>query len=362
MLVFTADKVLAESTAEQWLDALAAKAPQPATFDLSECRRITGGAAWRIGNAMRRLSQCSVVIPDSSSSGRNWEFLNLTRSGFGYSIARYANAVVTRSETDETERVRKYYSELSEQSGGNNAVGVYGLDYIVGLIPNEDHFNTTIQQWLDQVSPAEPHDPVNAESFGLLCWEAVTNLVDHSMKAPLPPRTKTLGSVSARWYSLSEVDRASGRQSRWLFTVRRMHRAERSLLGFIDVVINDDGVGVAARQSSNPDIYWSAAAEESAAVLSALADGSSIKPIAKDAPVRGRPGSGFTNIADSLGKLHAWASLRTGRLQVHFDGSTPGGTFELDRSTAPYMPGTCLEVRIPVWSSQLLLPLSTVRD
>lgn len=359
MTVFAADSVLAESTADEWLDALAESTARSITFDLSACRRVTGGAAWRIGNAMRRLSQCAVIIPDDASPARSWEYLNLTRSGLGYSITRYASSIFTAGGVDVTDRLRTYYTGFGDQSGGNNAVGMYGLDYIVGLIPSEDRFNVTMQRWLNQISPADYHEPVSSSDFGLLCWEAVTNLMDHSMKSPLPANTSTLGSVSMRWYNVNEVDRASGRQARWLSATRRNHLDQQRLLGFIDVVVNDDGVGIAARQSQNSDIYWQDPAGERTAVLTAIADGSSIKLVSRDAPVRGRPGSGFTNIADSLAKLHAWAVLRTGRIQLDFDGSRKAAAFELDPAIAPYLPGTCLEVRIPVWSSQLLLPLET---
>ena len=119
--------------------------------------------------------------------------------------------------------------------------------------------------------------------------------------------------------------------------------------GFVEISVLDDGVGIAARQSGDEAIYWKAMARERQYVLDALAERGSIKPKTQDTKTRGDVGYGFTHINSSLQRLGAWASLRTGRLLVTCD-AAPRGTaaFVMQARTHPYVPGTALEVIVPV--------------
>ncbi|GAA3536732.1 hypothetical protein [Kribbella ginsengisoli] len=365
-----ADGDLTVSVAESWLEALSADRPAAALLDLSGCRSIHSGAGWRIGNALRRFDgpagYCEVIARAPANLGDDkWWYRNFTRSGLGYAIGRYAAGVTSTSGTDVTRPIREYYERIVEQEGGRNH-GLYGLAAIRGLIPSEEDFNSIFRGWISEWLLS--HQQSAMPDILLLCWEAVTNLIDHSGKAPLPPSTRTFGSVSVRWYTPPELESAHGRYAHWLAATRRS-AANRTLRGYLTIVVTDDGVGIAARQSQDPAIYRGDPQLERAAVLSALADGGTIKTTALDSTIRGRPGSGFTNIASSLRHLGAWALLRTGRHAFEFDGSRPdSAAFELSEAHLAYMPGTCLEVTVPVpeagevWAPPDTLPIELPSD
>ena len=90
---------------------------------------------------------------------------------------------------------------------------------------------------------------------------------------------------------------------------------------FVQVCVNDDGVGVAARQSQDLDIYQGPLEAEETAVRDALKTNSSVKLRAQDCRVRGISGFGYTYIESCLRSLRALAVLRTGRLLAFLDGT-----------------------------------------
>src|SRR5262249_13321941 len=118
---------------------------------------------------------------------------------------------------------------------------------------------------------------------------------------------------------------------------------------FVQVCVNDDGVGIAARQSLDPSIYTGPIEHEKEALRGALSARSLVKLRAHDARVRGTPGQGYTYIDACLRSLRAFAVLRTGRLLAVFDGTDDQGDgFALVAGDLGYMPGTTLDVLIPI--------------
>ena len=99
---------------------------------------------------------------------------------------------------------------------------------------------------------------------------------------------------------------------------------------------------------SVPSQFESKEAEENA-VRDALTARSSVKLRAHDARVRGTPGQGYTYIDSSLRALRALAVLRTGRLLAVLDGTDDACEgFKLVPGELGYMPGTTLDVLIPI--------------
>src|SRR5262249_4732282 len=118
---------------------------------------------------------------------------------------------------------------------------------------------------------------------------------------------------------------------------------------FVHVCVNDDGVGIAARQAQDLQIYQGDIEEEEKAVRDALKSRSSVKLRARDCLVRGVPGEGFTYIDHSLQPLRAFAVLRSGRLLAAFDGTEESSQgFKLVHGALGYMPGTAIDVLIPI--------------
>jgi hypothetical protein len=118
---------------------------------------------------------------------------------------------------------------------------------------------------------------------------------------------------------------------------------------YIEICVNDDGVGIAARQSQNSSIYWGPKAPEHQAVRDALTAHSSVKLRTQDCRVRGVPGQGYTYIDACLRALKGFAIIRTGRLMAVLDGTQEAGPgFELLAGSQGYMPGTALSVLIPI--------------
>jgi hypothetical protein len=354
MDVELATRSLTVTTAENWVRRLSSRQAPTAVLDLRQCHSVHSSAGWRVGNALRRLSppqgRCDAIVPWKGPADSDW-FLNYTRSGLGQALAQHASHIIDARGIDVTDEVRKYYSDRAEHTR-NNIKGVYGNGHMQTLVPNEEAFYAKFDTWVSEILTEKGCDVVAvAQSLHLLAWEAVTNVVDHSLKKPLDPGTPGLSSLTLRWYGEDAARHAhaeSPRHAHWLQQIQH-DRPDAPLLGFLDLVISDDGVGMAARQEQDADIYWRSIDGELAAVVGALEAGSTIKLTARDSEIRGRPGLGYTNIADVIGALDAWAVLRTGRITLELDGTeVDSDHFTPVSRVAGYMPGTAVEVRIPI--------------
>src|SRR6266853_5507719 len=93
-------------------------------LDFRRCDHVELGAGYRIGNALRKLSEATnltvlVVAQDFSQSPSSEWFLNFTRSGLGPAIAAHA-ATVLAGERDVTEELRSYYQRALEVPSQNS--------------------------------------------------------------------------------------------------------------------------------------------------------------------------------------------------------------------------------------------------
>jgi len=307
---------------------------------------VNPGVGWRIGNALRPYSGVVDALVPPFAKG-DW-FRTFTRSGLGDAIA--AHARVIRSEGEEiTEEVRKFYHTKATRQD-QNAVFFGELHRGMSVNPErEDLFREAILGALRSVN-------VRPSYFGRepladvikLSFEAIQNVYDHARKKPLPEKTRIISYCLLSYYkSLAGHPDPTGHLRGYLKRLGAVTKRGRT--DFIQVCVNDDGVGIAARQAQDPTIYEGAKDKEEAALREALIAHSSVKLVAQDCRIRGSAGHGYTYINSSLNTLRAFAVLRTGRLLAVFDGSDRDSCgFRLSPAELGRMPGTTLDVLIPI--------------
>jgi len=348
------------SDAERFIELLG-RSPVPdkkVTVDFSACTWIDVGAGTLIGNALRRYAQnqlLEVIVPpifsEKDFSG-TW-FKTFTRSGLGYAIAEHAPFIISNSE-DITSMIRNYYKRIAT-SLANNVLIIKDIHEGTPININErEEFEKGFRKWLSDLNKdLIVFEGVDISNVIGICYQGLQNIFDHSYKKPLPENTKILSYFAMRYYQ-----RILGKGERSRFFEGYLSRISEKNGAkyhpqFVELVVNDDGVGIPARQSQRSGIYWQAREQEEATLKDALS-GKSVKPITNDAAIRGKPGLGYPEIADCLRRLGAFASLRTGRILATFDGTVKSlgsgwlFTQALTGRTNGYVPGTMLQVLIPL--------------
>lgn len=328
------------------------------TLDLRECRHVERGADFRLANALRRWSAGRIIVlvsSDTDTQSSAW-FRLFTRSGLGRAIALHAHAVLAGS-CDIRDELREYYGD-STATHAINSVMFANLES-GAIAPTIERFDTTLTSALRQhvvrAHRALGHDDL--DSLTRLAQEAVTNVVDHAFNAPWQEVGAPLSYLSVSWY---KTITAAGDE---LGGVRRyldLHHARRDptqpMLGWLEIVVADDGVGVAARQHQLDEsvVYRGDVSVEDAALLEAMSASATVKLRTLDCEIRGDPGLGTTIILKRLGALGAYAALRTGRRVLEFD-PYRSDAFELRPTTLGWMPGTAVQALIPIRDPQLRL-------
>jgi hypothetical protein len=307
---------------------------------------MTPGTGWRIGNALRRFSGAPLEASVPPFGEGDW-FRTFTRSGLGYALAAHAGKILTDG-ADITAQVQNFYN-AKEKRSDQNAVFIGDLHRGISVNPErEDLFRDAFLGALRYVNVR----PSNFGRDGLgdvikLSFEAIQNVFDHAKRKPLPDGTKIVSYFLLSYYkSLSGHPDPTGLLRGY---VRRLARtAGRGRSDFVQVCVSDDGVGIAARQAQDASVYRGPIGAEAATVREALVARSSVKLIAQDCPIRGAAGHGYSYINASLQALRAFAVLRTGRLLAVFEGSQGSRGFEFARAELGYMPGTTLDVLVPI--------------
>ncbi len=338
---------------------------RPILLDLRKCTFVDASAGWRIANALRPhggRGPITAVVPGvASTKGFTgpW-FRTLTRSGLGYALAQRADTIIS-NQVDVTELVREYYREHMREESQNlafvrdlTAEGSINIDRLEKFLPR---FRRLLH-WVNVDAGASR--TVNVDALAKLCFEAAQNVRDHAGRSPLAASTRVCSYLSLQYHkSLTRTGRTGAADDDFLgYFDRVTARAEETDLGFVEVVVNDDGAGLAARQTQASAIYEGALEAEQRAVQEVLRAGVSVKLRVNDSTVRGDPGYGFTHIVHNLRELQAFATLRTGRLLMVFDGTTDASSFQFSPQELGYLPGTVLDVIFPKPSSQLRLPSS----
>jgi len=358
------------SSAEELLDTATRKelGAGPFHLDCQSCKHISLGAGYRIGNLLRVLAghgALNVTIPNGTYSADSVPqefFLSFTRSGLGQAIAKYAMSVHS-ADTDVTVDLKEYYKRTSTYSSHGAA---YLFDIHLGTIDVEDEarFGRLVGDLLLRVNAGvSALDRASLSDAIALCFEGSQNVTDHAAKKPFRG-SSILSYLSVRYY------RTAAKSDEGMFAgyIKRATRelGKNSRLSWLEIAINDDGNGIASRQTQDPHVYRGPIEVEETAFREALAK-SSVKLKAGDSKVRGGvAGEGFSRMRRSLRHLKAFASVRSGRCFATFDGLSPvqdlfnltPGKFGLAYG---YMPGTALQVVIPLVeiSSQQSLPLNS---
>ncbi len=315
------------------------------TLQFSGHPSMTQGAGWRIGNALRRFSGIlEVSVPPLAEGdwGRTW-----TRSGLGYALAAHAGRILEDG-ADVTAQIKDFYS-AKEKRTDQNAVIIGDLHRGINVNPErEDLFRETFLATLRYVN-VRPSD-FGREGLGdviKLSFEAIQNVFDHARRKPLPDRTKIVSYFLFSYHkSLSGHPDPTGLLKGYASRLARA--AGRGRPDFVQVCVSDDGVGIAARQAQDISVYRGPIGAEAAAMKGALEARSSVKMAAQDCRIRGAVGHGYSYINACLQSLRAFAVLRTGRLLAVFDGSQYRRGLELTRADLGCMPGTTLDVLVPI--------------
>ena len=311
---------------------------------------VNVGVGWRIGNALRRYSgeELEVQVPPFLKG--DW-FRTFTRTCLGDAIAAFAGKITTEG-VDITSQVREYYSERAVRESQNSVVL---RDLHTGSVVNpegEDQFRDTFLRCLKFVNVKPTHfDRERLADIIKLIFEAIQNVYDHADRKPLPDKTKIVSFAFLGYFKKIEQNHPdpAGRLMSYMARLRLPSVTTRVRQDFIEVCVSDSGTGIAARQALEPSIYWGPKENEEKAVTEALAAHSSVKLRAHDCRVRGTPGQGFTYIDSCLRAIRAFAILRTGRLLAVLDGTEePAVGFTLVPEDLGYMPGTTLDVLIPI--------------
>ncbi len=319
----------------------------PVSLRFSGYPYMAPGTGWRIGNALRRFSGTNLEAVVPAFGEGDW-FRSFTRSALGYAIAAHAGKILS-GEADITALVRDFYTSRNQRSD-QNAVFFGDLHRGLGVNPERDDlFRDAFLTSLRKVNvrptnfaPGRVHDVIK------MTFEAIQNVYDHAARKPLPEGTPVVSYFLLGYYkSIKGHPDPTGRLRGYDERLSALTGRRRS--DFLQVCVNDDGVGIAARQALDLEIYRGSPEEEETSLREALKAHSSVKLLSQDCRVRGTAGLGYTHIETCLRSLRALAVLRTGRLLACLDGTEEVGPgFVLVTGTFGYMPGTTLDVLIPI--------------
>jgi hypothetical protein len=334
---------------------------RPKCLDLSACVHIDASVGWRIGNAIRRHGNASllrVLVPDrDEASSAEW-FLQFTRTGLGQSVAYHCDQVY-RGKTNVASRLREYYQRIEGKPAQNHVFVSNIRDRRPFNVDRFDSFFASFRSSLPFVGVKDgTFSGADLEHLATFVFEGIQNIYDHAHNSPLPGDTRVFDYLCLNFFNkINPPPDPSDRLSTYCRRITSRFPATTRLIGFLELVVSDDGVGIAARQRQDAGIYWQPDVRgEDEALHDALRSGSSVKFRSQDSPIRHDPGYGIAKIVASLLSIRAFATLRTGRRLAFFDGSDEAtGAFSLAEEVLGYMPGTTLDVLVPIPDTQLRL-------
>ncbi len=327
-------------------------------LDLSACRNVDLGAGFRLVNAMRRwaLGRLEVTVaPEIDLGGHEW-FRLFTRSGLAHAITTHA-AVVHSGGQEITDALRAHLAGASRPHA-NTCVMFTRLD-AGAIAPSPDRFARILLDAIREYVPVVYDSVASADRRELtrLAHEAVINVVDHAFRSPWRDQGERLSYLSVRWYkTISAKNDELGGLRGYIAAHRDGLGASETLAGWMEIVVADDGVGVASRQSQSDEsaVYAADVDEEDRALLEALESNATVKLRTLDAQIRGEPGYGMAIMLECLRATGAYAAVRTGRRLIEFDPWRHDG-FVLDEQEFGWLPGTAVHVVLPVLDPQLRL-------
>lgn len=210
-------------------------------------------------------------------------------------------------------------------------------------------------------------NPPNQHGLFSLLREAAFNVAHHAGKQPLFSNTKISSYLQARWVPAGELlppleDEAPYGPETETYSefIEQLRLDDERRTGMIELIVADNGNGIAARHSLDAHIYDEGRRSDESKVFSeAFLERSTVKDRARDCPIERDPGYGFANVLSSLARLSAYASVRSGHCTAECDGTKLVAglpRFELSSSDSAFLQGTVLHVLIPY-----LFPRSTFR-
>lgn len=327
------------------------------TIDLSAVGNVDPGAGFRLGNALRAWSRgrVRILVPDPGDFSASAWFQTFTRSGLGLAVAAHAHEVRTDAR-DVTAEVHEYY-----RTRGNTGAPTYAVRAWLhngALVPNRERFASSFNATLAQRLRTANERLGRAERTALvrIAHEAVTNVVDHAFRAPGTDLSEPVSYLSLRWYRrISSAEARVGSLREYLARRPESLLEGERIAGWLELVVDDDGIGIPARHTQDLGIYQRSIAEEDQHLLDALHASRSVKLETRDAVLRGDPGFGMTIIAEGLRKIGAYAALRTGRRLLEFDPTVGVEEFIVRPEVLGVLPGTAWHVVLPVREPQLVL-------
>lgn len=324
-------------------------------IDFSRTRSFQPAAVPRLGNALRYVSskgtKITVVVPTSRGSDQP-QLSVLIGSGIGRQIATHASVIRTKNHQIKRAFKKALSSPVIETHGLRvddlrrwNAAASRSIGDVTAELAR--YVNDHLQD-LGRV-----RDVLGGVSR--LVAESVWNVVDHSARRPLDSNQRVsswlcLSTVADRDLSLIAAGFVNEDPATRYFAA--MRNWEPLPLHFLQILINDDGVGMAARQSLSAEIYEKSSAVERVAFGEALEAGGSVKLRSRDCYVDKEPGFGSTLVANAIVHLYGYASIRSGRLLAYLDGSLAeeriSDGFVLEPTDRSYLPGTTIHVVVPI--------------
>lgn len=318
-------------------------------LDFTKCQQVDAGAGWRLGNALRRYKEGNSIEVLLAKYPLDFEgdwFRNFTRSGLGFYFAKYAKRIRT-PERDITLKIRDYYFHKRTWYHRNFSI-ISDLTEAT-LNPNDElRFAESFQNLLSEMNfrfdlytKETEYNPLRR-----LIFESIQNTYDHASRKPLPEGTNISSYVAVGYYQRIHTKTHNEKLNAYLASVSHEFYNDSKYKGIIEILVNDDGVGVASRQSLDTNIYWEDESKEINAVKEALKEGGSVKVTSQDTPTRGDPGMGFSKILSALKEIRAFALIRTGRVNIFFNPDEDKNSFQFSESLG-YMPGTTIQVLLP---------------
>jgi hypothetical protein len=203
-------------------------------------------------------------------------------------------------------------------------------------------FHHRFATWMTETDAAYAQLPWSfRQAVTEIAYHAVQNVFDHAYRKPFVGETNIFSFIVAR----RRTDLPTHLSS-YARTIQPMPHDS-----YLELTINDDGIGIPARHAQDDTIYWGDSGDEHQALASALAPRSTAKLLAYDATVRGVPGLGTSAILRNVRDLNAYATLRTGRFQTTIDGTTDEH-YQIDPEVRGYVPGTLLNILVPIPKEQ----------
>ena len=325
----------------------------PIRLDFSDVTEFEPGAGQHLGNSLRELcaSEYPIDVVLAAKRDGSPNLILFRQVGLAEQIALYAN----RIETTTSKATASLRNQLRDTAALDEPeyLGRFSLrHHELGVTRHLDLCSGMFKAWFrhsperDRLLPSGDF----LEDLARITSEAVWNVNEHSWDLPLPPEVQVTSSLVVRWLPISRLnplpEGVSGRSDLTGYLFRQLQKSGiDTIKAFIDITVNDDGIGVAGRQAVAANGQTVSTDTEVGFFSDALAIGGTAKRNSSSVP-----GYGFQLVAQSTAHCGGFVSIRSGRCMATFDGEGAGSEaleYSISGSLQPHS-GTTLSVLIPV--------------